>query len=348
MLQDSPSISEQGTQSAGKDLQPWAEDGLPIEPVSRFSQVLSGEEFHRELERLSMSQWHWGKPQEVSFKPLKAHKGRCTFDVEVKTETGTHGVIAKAHSLDRSDLFEIMQAVVLSGFGPEADLAIPRPLAYLPSLHVLFEEKIRGTAAMDVFLRGNFDEQMATVKRCAIWLAHFHTAAPHVGDMSRLGRLPKTIQWWIEEVRSYGEPFASKVGLLSRELESAMPAPDSVKPCLGHGSYIPEHVYMDGGRTITIDLDEHNITDSAQDVAWFVVSLQRLGLKQGNSIQIHDRAVEAFVETYAAMSDAGALKHLQFFKAAEYLHRVHRDLYGRITPIPQWAEIMLDEGNRTL
>lgn len=284
----------------------------------------------------------------MNIKPLKAHKDRCTFDVEVKTETGTHNVIAKAHSLNRSDLFETMQTVVLSGFGPEAKCAIPRPLAYLPSLHILFEEKIQGTRAMDVFLKGDLNEQIATAKRCATWLAHFHKATPHLGDMSRLNRLPKTIQWWTEEVKDYGEPFTSKVDSLSRKLEAAMPAPDAINPCLGHGSYIPEHVFMEDGRTITIDLDEHDITDLAQDIAWFVVSLQRLGLKQVGSIRVHDRAAEAFIETYATMSDRGALKHLQFFKAAEYLHRVHRDLYGRITPIPEWAEIMLDEGVRAL
>ncbi len=333
---------------AGGGSRPWVEDGLPSEPVSRFSQVLDEEEFKTELERLSVSQWHWGIPQEVSIKPLKAHKNRCTFDVEVKTGTGRHHVIAKAHSLDRSDVFEAMKAVVQSGFGPESDFAIPRPLEYLPSIHVLFEEKIQGTRAMDVFLKGDLDEQKAAAKRCATWLAQFHAAAPRLGDMSKLNRLPTTILWWTDEVKGYGEPFASKVESLLCKLKAAMPASDAINRCLGHGSYIPEHVFLDGERTITIDLDEHGMTDAAQDIAWFVVSLQRLGLKQVGSIHVHDRAVEAFVEAYAATSDRDALRHLQFFKAAEFLHRVHRDLYGRITPIPEWAEIMLDEGIRAL
>jgi len=345
-LSGSPGAS--GQTSAGGDARLWVEDGLPPEPVSRFSRVLAQEEFHAELERLSLSQWHWGSPQEVSVKALKAHKDRCTFDVEIKTETGRHNVIAKIHSLDRPDVFEAMRAVVQSGFGPEAEFAIPRPLEYLPSLHVLFEEKVQGTRAMDIFLRGDLYEHVPTARRCAAWLARFHKAAPRLSDMSRLNRFPATIQWWAEEVRAYGEPFTSKVELLLRKLKAAMPASDAIDPCLGHGSYIPEHVFLDGKRTITIDLDEHGTTDPAQDVAWFVVSLQRLGLKQMGSIGVHDRAVEAFLEAYVAMSDLDALRHLQFFKAAEFLHRVHRDLYGRITPIPKWAEIMLDEGIRAV
>ncbi len=43
-----------------------------------------------------------------------------------------------------------------------------------------------------------------------------------------------------------------------------------------------------------------------------------------------------------------AMKHLHFYKVSECLHRAHRDLNKRKIPIPEWANIMLNEGLHTL
>ncbi len=324
------------------------EEILPAEHVSRFSAVLAQEEFHNELERLFLSEWHWGTPQEVHIQPRKAHKDRCTFEIAAKTESGWHSVIGKVYAVDRSDVLSAMQAVVQSGFGPEAEFAVPRPLAYLSSLHVLFEEKVQGRWAMEVFLNGSLDEQIASARHCGAWLARFHTVAPQLGKRDEPRELLPQISYWGERIKSFGEPFAGKCELLSRKLETLMPASSIVQYCAGHGSYIPEHVFLSEGRTIAIDIDEHDVADPGRDLAWFVVSLQRLGLKQVGSLRARDAAVDAFLREYSAARPHETLNHLPFFKAAECLHRAHRDLFKRTIPIPQWADIMLDEGLRAL
>src|SRR5207244_653947 len=148
---------------------------------------------------------------------LKAHKDRCTFEVSLDTENGWQSVIGKVHDVDRSDVVGVMQSIVDAGFGPTAEFAIPRPLTYVPSLHVLL-----------------------------------------------------------------------------RDLEAAIPTPGSFEPCAGHGSYMPEHVILSGRRTMVIDLDEYDVADPARDLAWFIVSLERLGLKKRGSLRAHDQSVDAF------------------------------------------------------
>jgi len=322
------------------------EEILPADDVSRFSAVLFGEEFRKELGRLFVSNWHWGNPEEVQVKPLKAHKDRCTFDVRVRTELGWRSIIGKVYSNDRPDVMKTLEAVSQSGFGPDGEFAIAQPLAYVSSLRILFEEKIQGRLAMDLFLNGSPDEQNETARRSGNWLARFHSYAPQLGKTTAPRELLPQISYWAERIERSGEPFATKCESLLRKLDSTMP--DSVESCCGHGSFIPEHVFLNGPQTIAIDLDEHDVADPGRDLAWFIVSLERLGLKQGRSIRAHDREVAAFIEAYRNTINFDALNHLPFFKAVECLHRAHRDLYKRTLPIPEWSEAMLDEGLSSL
>jgi aminoglycoside phosphotransferase (APT) family kinase protein len=314
--------------------------------ISGFAAAFEQDEFRAELDRLTRDRW--GSPLEVRFQPLKAHKNRCTFDIAVQTVSGWHGLIGKVHTADRSDVFRTMDAIRQAGFGQEAEFSIPRPLAYLPSLHVLLEEKVPGPAARDVFLSGSLPEQLAAAERCGQWLTRFHAAAPRLGTAADLAKELDRFRRWADKIVSFGEPLARKANALLRRLEAA--APDSAagghRP--GHGSYMPEHVMLAEGRTAVIDLDECDVADPARDVAWFIVSLQRLGLKHLYSLHALDRPAQHFLATYFRASPGGATAHVPFYCAAECLHRARRDLDRRIPPDPQWAEIMLDEGLRAL
>ena len=109
---------------------------------------------------------------------------------------------------------------------------------------------------------------------------------------------------------------------------------------------MPEHVLLSSGRTTVLDLDECDVADPSRDVAWFVVSVQRLALTQLGSLEALDDVVNAFLRAYHDSSEPGAARHLTFYRMLECLHRARRDLFKRIPPVPEWAEIMLDEGLR--
>ena len=218
-----------------------------------------------------------------------------------------------------------MDAVWRAGFSADAECAIPQPLAYLSSLHIMLEEKVEGPPAMEVFLAGDADEQLATADRCGRWLARFHAAAPCLGDATDQLRLER----WTARIRPFGEPLASAAELLLRTLEGAAPTPDTVAWCAGHGSYMPEHVLLSGPRTVTIDFDEYD---------------ESLGGILDAALRFFDAAVEEFLRAYAASGPAGATVHVAFYRAAECLHRAWRDLYKRIPPIREWAQLMLEEG----
>src|SRR2546427_623253 len=150
----------------------------------RFSVALAQRDFHAELHRLFRSRgWAQTLPA-MRLRVLKAHKDRCTFEVSLDTENGWQSLIGKVHEGDRSDVFAAMQSIVDAGFGPTAEFAIPRPLTYVPSLHVLLEERIQGTQVKEIFLDGALDERLAAARRCGAWLARYHLGAPQQGRLA--------------------------------------------------------------------------------------------------------------------------------------------------------------------
>lgn len=321
---------------------------LPAQHISRFSAVLSQETFRSELNRMFLSEWGGGVPDEIRLRPLKAHKDRCTFEITGRTGNELHTLIVKVHDVDRSDIFVTMQTIAESGFGQESEFAIPQPLGYLSSLHVLFEEKVEGKWAMEIFLDGALDEQIATASHCGAWLARFHSQGPRLGSLEQpLDYLPH-ISRWSDLVKKFGNPFVAKSELLAQKLEAVVPVSSDLESSPGHGSYIPENVLVTESRTIVIDLDKCDVADPSRDLASFIISVRRLGLKQEGSMRTHDAAVEAFLDAYRTPRGDAAMRHLPFFVATECLHRAHRDLYKRTSPMPQWADVMLEEGLRAL
>ncbi|HYU36533.1 MAG TPA: phosphotransferase [Gemmatimonadales bacterium] len=314
--------------------------------IAGFAAVFDRDEFRRELERLARDAWQWGSPLELRVHPLKAHRCRCTFELGVRTWSGWHTVIGKVHTTDRSDIFRVMTAVRAAGFGAESEFSIPEPLAFLPTLQLLLEEQVRGPTAKQVFLGGGSPEQLASAERGARWLARFHATAPRLGKTAEPAALLEQARHWADRIATFEASLAAKAAQLCRSLEGARPgtAVDGFRA--GHGSYMPEHVLLSSGRTTVLDLDECDVADPSRDVAWFVVSVQRLALTQLGSLEALDDVVNAFLRAYHDSSEPGAARHLTFYRMLECLHRARRDLFKRIPPVPEWAEIMLDEGLR--
>jgi aminoglycoside phosphotransferase (APT) family kinase protein len=316
--------------------------------VAGFTAVLQRAEFLSELSRLATTEWQWGEPLAVRSTVCKAHRQRCTFELAVRTELGCHAVIAKVHHQDRSDVYQTMQTLHRAGFDPAARFSIPRPLHYIPSLHVLLEEKVPGQQAMNVFLDPACPEHDTAADLSGEWLAHFHDTAPPLGRVTSHDHLWPSIHRWVEDVVRAGAPLATKGERLVRRLEASTPPADAAAFRTGHGSYIAEHVMLGGPRTSVIDFDECDIADPARDLAWFVVLLQRLTLKQGRSLHALDAQAKRFLRSYVNASHAGAsaTANLPFYRGAECLHRASSDLVKRRPPMLQWSEAMLDEGLR--
>src|SRR5437773_7543433 len=170
-------------------------DGSTPEIVARFAAVLKQEEVREELERLFRFQWPGEPAGEMNLRVLKAHKRRCTFETSFGSEDPARGIIAKVYQADRSDVFAAMESLVAAGFGGTSEFAIPSPLGYLATPHVLVQEKVSGIQAMEIFVGDEAEKQVSTARRCGSWLGHFQMKGPQEGHLNDPGELLFSVRY---------------------------------------------------------------------------------------------------------------------------------------------------------
>jgi aminoglycoside phosphotransferase (APT) family kinase protein len=259
-------------------------------------------------------------------------------------------VIGKVYHIDRADIFQAMDGMRQAGFGPQDEFSIPQPLAYVPSLRLLLQEKLEGTPADEILKKGDEKSSASAVERCAQWLARFHVLAPRTGPVSYPSDYlsSKSIRRCSRKIAKRGGSSAGKAAVLLQRLEDAVASLHPEELCAGHGSYSATHVILLRQRTLVFDWDGYDVADPARDVARFLAALRRLALGRLGSIRALDRVADVFLKTYLAVGQPLAEENLRFFEAAACLKLAK---YNLCHPVPHWhdkTEAMLDEGLRIL
>ena len=191
-----------------------------------------------------------GTIHEVQVRLLRHHVGRrCTLEIGLRTEGEWQFLIGKVYHNDRLDEFEAMEKIQRVGFGPKEEFSIPQPFAYIESLRLLLQEKVDGPTAEEVFSSSDEAGRAAAAERCALWLARFHTLAPHVGPVSRPNDYfdSKRMRRCRAEIAKLDGDFAGKADRLLHLLEDAAPSRIAADLCAGHGAYRPDHIILAQG-----------------------------------------------------------------------------------------------------
>src|SRR5438093_13152686 len=149
-----------------------------------------------------------------------------------------------------------MESLVAAGFGGTSEFAIPLPLAYLATPHVLVQEKVSGIQAMEIFMGDEAEKQFSAARRCGAWLGHFHMKGPQEGHLNDPGELLVSVRYWAGALQEAGGPLASKAELLLRKLEAAVPAArGGVAPRAARGSCMAGQGRLSGARRAGSDHD---------------------------------------------------------------------------------------------
>jgi len=280
---------------------------------------------------------------------LRHHPGkRCVVGITLPTTEGSLTLIGKVYAKDRSDVYQLMQELMGAGFGPQDEFSIPRPIAYLPALQLLLQGRVEGQPATESFLSDSESERTQAAQRCAHWLARFHTIGPRMGTSFHLDDHLLSMEQWSGRLSSLGEPFAEKAGELFKRLEATASKLSRTPMCTVHGDYSHHQVILAPGRTVTVDWDKYRLADPSQEVARFMVGLQRLALRCLGSMRALDGPAEVFLNSYLASARSDLTTHLAFQKAAICLEHAKHDVHKQAPGWPERAEATLDEGLRVL
>lgn len=325
-------------------------ESLTDPQIPTLSEVLDPVALTKDLRGVSLGSGSEGAVEEIQFRVLRHIPGRrCTLETGLRTASGWHFLIGKVFRKDRIHVYEFMAGMHRAGFGPQEEFSIPQPLAYLPSLHFLLQERVEGPTAKEIFKTGDNKSRASAAERSASWLARFHALAPRTGPASPPSEFLSTrkMRQCSSQIAKFDKSLAHKADRLQQLLEDSALSLKSPELCAGHGAFRPDHVILGEGRTVGFDFDTHDVADPARDLARFLVALRRLALELG-SIRALDEPYEVFRRTYLAVGQPGVEGNLRFFEAAAYLKRAKNALSRHNGLGGESAEVMLDEGLRVL
>jgi len=321
-----------------------ADPGLPT-----LSTAMDTERLCSDAQLMSLTPWPKGDLRKAEVQVLKWHRRkRCAFGVTLRIDVGWEA-IGKVYAEDRPDVFQTMTAIRAAGFDDRAEYAIPQPLSYVPSWRLLLVEKVEGTYAKDLFLKGDKHQQSHAAIRSAQWLAQFH-ALPTipgrvVGPNEVLSRSIKRCQQIAERCPA----LAQKAQRLLKEVEEASTYLVDLPMTVSHGDFLPGHVVLREEQVMVIDWDSFVLADPSRDVARFLLfGVQRLADKHLGSIHALDHVASQFLETYLALGRPEIPKNLAFYGAALRLQRAKRYIFKQVCRWQEKADALLDERFRGL
>jgi aminoglycoside phosphotransferase (APT) family kinase protein len=317
--------------------------------IPTLALALNAEQLCGDANLLSLTPWPTGNLLKAGVRLLKWHeRKRCAFEVTLRVDVGWEA-IGKVYAQDRPDVFQAMKAIRAAGFDDRAEYAIPKPLAYVPSSRLLLVEKVQGTYAKELFLKGDKHQQSHAAIRSARWLAQFH-ALPTipgrvVGPKEVLSRSIKRCQ----QIAEGCPALAPKAQRLLEEIEEASAYLVDLPMTVSHGDFLPGHVVLREKQVIVIDWDSFMLSDPSRDVARFLLfGVQRLADKHLGSIHALDHVATQFLETYLALGRPEIPKNLGFYGAALRLQRAKRYIFKQVNRWQEKADALLDERFRAL
>jgi hypothetical protein len=221
---------------------------------------------------------------------------------------------------------------------------VARPLAYLSGLRTLLQEEAPGTSLEEILL-GESDP-IGVVRRVAQALAAFNQGdapatqrqyllADQVADLERARRL---LGWACPHLRLEVESI----------IEGVLAGLEEVPLRPTHRDLKPDHIFVDGERTIFIDLDSLAKADPVLDPAYLLARLAAMPALFPIPPERTRTAAREFAEEYFAHVPGGWQERLPFHYAGALL-KISFGLFGR--QVPDWPDriaTLLEEARASL
>jgi hypothetical protein len=239
---------------------------------------------------------------------------------------------------------QVLRALCKQARANGEGFTVARPLAYLSGLRTLLQEQAPGSTLEEIVLRES--DTTAAVRRVARALAAFnqgdapattqrHFLADQVAVLERAGR-----------VLGRGCPHLSVE--VESIIEGVLAGLQEVPLRPTHRDLKPDHIFLDGERTIFIDLDSFAKADPVLDPAYLLARLAAMPALFPIPPERARTAAREFAEEYFAHVPGAWQERLPFHYAGTLLEVAHGFFRRQAPDWPDKIATLLEEARDSL
>ena len=246
---------------------------------------------------------------------------RCTIAYELEyaasaPTVGPSGVVAKVYEGDEGrHTYAAMAALWNSPLRFSSTVRIAEPLAFLPELNMVLQERVPGDITLKDYLKQACADGVASgvaaltefVRKSGRGLAELHSCGATVGPDVTWDDQVAALRTAVTELTTAMAGSRAAVEPLVRGLERAAAEMPAVPLVPTHRSFRPAQILLDGTDIAFLDFDGYCLAEPGLDLSLFRTTLVDLCLR---ALEDDDEVVESGVAARAAGAAGQSVREL--------------------------------------
>ncbi|HSE23941.1 MAG TPA: phosphotransferase, partial [Pyrinomonadaceae bacterium] len=270
---------------------------------------------------------------------LKPHHDKLTIEYNLqchngkKSDTFVYDLVGTWRQDTRNhDMDGLYRRLWLSGFSRTHSLSIPKPSGYWTRLHLRLREKASGKLLRDWINYPDTDWSVP-LRRVGAWLAKLHSCGVDVQRRFSIENECLVLEGWRADLMNSNAPWlAHEVNRVDELIGEMIHRTRNLKldrPCITHGDFHPENIFVRGQSVTVIDFEQSAMADPSSDLGYLLgeldVQSDRYWHKRGRFSPLDiERASEPIIAEYSSQCEAQNLERIPFYCARTYLkHLIH-------------------------
>jgi Ser/Thr protein kinase RdoA (MazF antagonist) len=193
-------------------------------------------------------------------------------------------------------VYEITRRITsANAFGP--DVALPRPVGFLPDFNMLLQREVEGEPVAQSLLAGDRDLGI----RIAFALYQFHTSGLKLGRTHDLAKELSPLRTRRDEVAETCPELRALAGGCLRRIEAVDSSNFAWRERPVHRDFYHEQVMIGREGLAILDLDDAAMSEPAVDVANFVAHLMLLGAQRRRDVSALANVSDGFIGQYCQL-----------------------------------------------
>lgn len=296
--------------------------GISADPAMPFLQAaVHPDDISRRMANAFPDVFREGRLVEIQVKSYRPAK-RCTIEYEWTSEQTTFRVSGTVDVESQEKLWNAQQAIwqEFSGSELQQGMSVVRPIGILPDLRMRLYVMAGGSQLPDLY---SGSDGPVIARRCALLLHKFHSlpvpAPRKLRSVDELNLLRDHLTG-AARIRPVWASRLERILDTSQKLISATPEPE---PCLIHGNFYPEHVFMNGNTMTVSDPDSIAEGNPALDAGTMIGAIKELALRKHGDPEALLDCEESFRETYLESSRRPLRQPIKTFSTLSLAHQIY-------------------------